>query len=70
MEFKPQETLPGMSERDLLEGMSPTELIEYKGFLLERYSDLEQQVHLVNDVLDGYGHESLVDGDNIVLGEN
>lgn len=57
MEFSPQEVLPGMTERDILEGMSPDQLIEYKGFLLERYSDLERQVHLVNDVLGGYGVE-------------
>lgn len=66
MEFKPQETLPGMSERDLLEGMSPAELVEYKTFLLERYSDLERQVHLVNDVLDGYGYTEQEELPNII----
>lgn len=63
-----QPTLEGMSERDILEGFSPDQLVEYKGFLLERYSDLERQVHLVNDILDGYG--VVQEGDNIVLGEN
>lgn len=63
-----QPTLEGMSERDILEGFSPEQLIEYKGFLLEKYSDLERQVHLVNDILDGYG--VVQEGDNIVLGEN
>lgn len=61
MEFSPQEVLPGMSERELLEGMKPAELLDYKAFLLERYSDLERQVHLVNDVLDGYGVEEIPD---------
>ena len=51
-----QPALEGMSERDILEGYSPEQLVEYKGFLLERYSDLERQVHLVNDILYGYGY--------------
>lgn len=55
MEFSPQEVLPGMTEREILEGYNPEQLQEYKGFLLERYSDLERQVHLVNDILGGYG---------------
>jgi hypothetical protein len=55
MEFSPQEVLPGMTEREILEGYNPEQLHEYKGFLLERYSDLERQVHLVNDILGGYG---------------
>lgn len=63
-----QPVLEGMSEREILEGFSPDQLIEYKGFLLEKYSDLERQVHLVNDILDGYG--VVQEGDNIVLGEN
>ena len=63
-----QPTLDGMSEREILEGYNPEQLVEYKGFLLERYSDLERQIHLVNDVLDGYGVEQ---GDSqIILGEN
>ena len=57
MEFKPQEVLPGMTEREILEGYSPEQLRDYKGFLLEKYSDLERQVHLVNDILGGYGEE-------------
>lgn len=63
-----QPVLEGMSEREILEGFSPDQLIEYKGFLLEKYSDLERRVHLVNDILDGYG--VVQEGDNIVLGEN
>lgn len=50
-----QPALEGMSEREILEVYSPEQLIDYKGFLLEKYSDLERQVHLVNDILDGYG---------------
>jgi hypothetical protein len=57
-----------MSEREILEGFNPEQLLEYRGFLLERYSELERAIHLTNDVLDGYGVE--YQGDNIVLGEN
>lgn len=70
MEFSsPQEVLPGMTERDILEGYTPEQLVDYKSFLLEKYSDLERQVHLVNDILDGYGVEQ-EESTNIVLGEN
>ena len=70
MEFrKPQEALPGMTEREILEGYSPEQLVDYKSFLLEKYSDLERQVHLVNDILDGYGVEQ-EENTQIVLGEN
>lgn len=63
-----QPTLEGMSEREILEGFKPEQLLEYRGFLLERYSDLERAIHLTNDVLDGYGVS--YGEDNIVLGEN
>lgn len=56
-----QPVLEGMSERDILEGYTPEQLVDYKGFLLEKYSDLEKQVHLVNDILGGYGQEELPD---------
>ena len=62
-----QPVLEGMTEREILEGFNPEQLVEYKGFLLEKYSDLERQVHLVNDILGGYGYE---ENENIVLGEN
>lgn len=65
-----QPVLPGMSERDILEGYSPEQLVDYKGFLLEKYSDIERQVNLVNSVLDGYGATRLVDEDTVILGEN
>ncbi len=67
-----QPVLEGMSERDILEGYNPEQLLDYKAFLLEKYSDLERQVHLVNDILDGYGHvsETVDTGETIILGEN
>ncbi len=66
-----QPVLEGMSERDILEGYSPEQLLDYKSFLLDKYSDLERQVHLVNDILDGYGHVGeTTEGDNVILGEN
>ncbi len=64
-----QPVLEGMSEREILEGYTPEQLVDYKSFLLEKYSDLERQVHLVNDILDGYGVEQ-EESTNIVLGEN
>lgn len=63
-----QPVLPGMSEREILEGFNPEQLLEYRGFLLERCSELERAIHPTNDVLDGYGVE--YQGDNVVLGEN
>lgn len=63
-----QPALEGMSEHEILEGFNPGQLLEYRGFLLEKYSDLERQIHLTNDVLDGYGVS--YGEDNIVLGEN
>lgn len=50
-----QPALEGMSERDILEGYTPEQLKDYKGFLLDKYSELERIVHLVNDILGGYG---------------
>ncbi len=64
-----QPTLEGMSERDILEGYTPEQLVDYKTFLLEKYSDIERNIHLVNDVLDGYGY-TRSEEDNVVLGEN
>lgn len=63
-----QPVLEGMSEREILEVFNPEQLLEYRGFLLEKYSDLERQIHLTNDVLDGYGVS--YGEDNIILGEN
>lgn len=44
------------SKRELLERQTPSVLTAHKTELLRRLSDLESEVHLVNDVLDGYGH--------------
>ena len=44
------------SYREVLEGLKPEELLEYKAFLLDKYSDIEKEVHLVNEVLEGYGY--------------
>lgn len=63
-----QPHLEGMSERDVLEMQEPMLLIEYRKHLLEKYSDIEAEIHLVNDVLNGYGIEETLD--NVVLGEN
>lgn len=63
-----QPVLEGMSEREILEGFNPQQLLEYRGFLLEKYSDLEKAIHLTNDVLDGYGVQ--YGEDNVILGEN
>ena len=63
-----QPVLEGMSEREILEGYTPEQLLDYRGFLLEKYSDLERTIHSVNDVLDGYGVS--YGEDNVVLGEN
>jgi hypothetical protein len=43
------------SERELLEGQTPEQLIEHKQALLSEISDRERVVNLINDVLDGYG---------------
>ena len=49
--------LPGMSHREILEGQEPAVLIALRAEMLERLSDLETSIHLVNDVLaNGYAH--------------
>lgn len=45
-----------LTEREVLEGYTPEELVAYKSFLLTKLSYLEKEVHLINDVLDGYGY--------------
>lgn len=50
-----QEPLPGFSEREVLKGLQPDELLDYKRFLLDKYSQIETQVHMVNEVLAEYG---------------
>jgi hypothetical protein len=46
-----------ISERGILEQQSPETLIAFKTLALEKLSELEAYVHMVNDVLDGYGLE-------------
>lgn len=58
-----QEPLPGLSDEEILVDFSHEELILYKAYLLDKYSQIEKQVNLVNSLLD-------VDNENIVLGEN
>lgn len=47
-------TEPIFSKRELLEQQSPEYLQEYRENLLEQYSEIEKEIHLVNDVLDKY----------------
>jgi len=47
----------GMSRREILEMQEPAVLIELRATMLNTLSDLERDIHLVNDVLDGYGVE-------------
>ena len=44
------------SKRELLEGQESVTLHRYREMLLDKMSDLEIEIHLVNDVLEnGYG---------------
>lgn len=47
----------GMERRTLLEAQSPEQLRELRVNLLMRLSELESEVHLINDVLEGMGYE-------------
>ena len=64
------QTVPeGMSELDILEGYNQEQLLDYKSFLLEKYSDIERNINLVNYILDGYGYD-YSEEDNVELGES
>ena len=64
------QTVPeGMSELDILEGYNQEQLLDYKSFLLEKYSDIERNINLVNYILEGYGYD-YSEEDNVVLGES
>lgn len=52
-----QEQLPVPKELEVLRSLTPEELLDYKRFLLDKYSEIETQVHLVNDVLAENGIE-------------
>ena len=54
-----QETFQGQAElitvQEVLESMTPSQLIELKRDSLAKLSELESLVHNINDVLGGYG---------------
>ena len=52
------EVLPGLSKREILEGQPIEVLLSMKREALNRLSDVEGFVHLVNDVLEGNGYNS------------
>ena len=52
-----QEPLPVSKELEVLRVLTSEELLDYKRFLLDKYSEIETQVHLVNDVLAENGIE-------------
>lgn len=49
--------LPGLDRRDIYESMKPDELKAHRTYLLDKMSDIEQEVFLINDVLGGIGDE-------------
>ena len=52
-----QEPQPALIEvDDMLEGMSPEDLLDLKAYTLTRVSDGESLVNRINNVLDGYGY--------------
>ena len=54
-----QETFQGQTElitvQEVLESMTPSQLLELKRDSLAKLSELESLVHNINDVLGGYG---------------
>lgn len=46
-----------MHERNILEDQSVEVLIDYRATLLEHMSRIENNIHLINDVLGGMGYE-------------
>lgn len=53
------ETFQGQTElitvQEVLESMTPSQLLELKRDSLAKLSEIESLVHNINDVLDGYG---------------
>ena len=45
------------SEREYFEGMDIRSLLDSREMLLEAMSEAERRIHLINDVLSGYGYE-------------
>lgn len=52
-----QQSIDGMSRRNLLEGMTPEQLRELRVELLHKLSEAELDVHLINSVLEEKGCE-------------
>lgn len=50
-----EQALPGMSRRMMLEREKPSTLVALREEMLNKLSSLERDIHLINDVLDGYG---------------
>lgn len=53
-----QPHIEGMSRRDMLELQDPMELLRLRDQMLDTLSNLEHEIHLVNDVLSGLGVET------------
>lgn len=49
---------PLIEKREVLEMQDIATLLGWKALMLAKMSELESEVHLVNDVLDGLGYES------------
>lgn len=57
-EFQPQYgEQPLIEKREVLESQEVAVLIGYRALLLDKLSTIEQNIHLINDVLDGMGYE-------------
>ncbi len=74
-EILTQPHFEGMSKREILESQEPVVLVSLRAKLLEQLSDVERDIHLINDILDGYGvdEEEYTEYEhelNIVRGEN
>lgn len=51
-----QESLPGLSKQELLESMQPDQIVDYILELGSRASEIEQEMNLASEVLEGaYG---------------
>lgn len=54
--YQPQETLPGLSERETLEGFSAQQLTDYIVHMGGQVTELETKMNLASEVLEGtYG---------------
>lgn len=57
-EFQQSFGQPALFEkREVLEAQPVEVLLGYRALLLEKLSDIESDVHLINDVLEGNGYE-------------